>query len=551
MRLTSINSYLKIQTSTMLIQLLSFLLFTAMVAGISAWQMRKAQLNSKDGYFLGGRSLTGIVIAGSMLLTNISTEHLIGMNGSAYKNGAIIIAWEVTSALALIVGALYFVPRYLKMGLTTIPEFLEKRFDGMIRSLVALLLIISFVSTLLPIVLYTGALNIESIFEISDMLNISQAQGIWLTVILVGSLGAVYAIFGGLKLVAYTDTINGFGLLVAGLAVPIIALIEIGGGSMISGLQSVFANAPEKFQLISDEPSIGAGSRQSILPFGVLFTGLIINQIYFWTMHQSIIQRVLGAVSLKEAQKGLLYTGALKILIPLVIVLPGLIGYYYFGDGLYDSPDLVYPQLVKRVLPTWMTGFFVAVIVGAILSTFNSALNSAATVFSVDFYQRYINRDVSESRLVFFGRLCSFVLAVFAIGIAPFIAHAPDGLYQLLQQLNGIFFIPIASVIIAGFFIPQVSAAGAKAGLLFGLMFYILMYFVLAVDIHFVHIWGIEFVLNMLVMIGVSKLYPVKERFTIQDVGAVALVPWRYAKTMSVILVVVTLVIYLLAASLI
>ena len=535
----------------MLIQLLSFLLFTAMVAGISAWQMRKAQLNSKDGYFLGGRSLTGIVIAGSMLLTNISTEHLIGMNGSAYKNGAIIIAWEVTSALALIVGALYFVPRYLKMGLTTIPEFLEKRFDGMIRSLVALLLIISFVSTLLPIVLYTGALNIESIFEISDMLNISQAQGIWLTVILVGSLGAVYAIFGGLKLVAYTDTINGFGLLVAGLAVPIIALIEIGGGSMISGLQSVFANAPEKFQLISDEPSIGAGSRQSILPFGVLFTGLIINQIYFWTMHQSIIQRVLGAVSLKEAQKGLLYTGALKILIPLVIVLPGLIGYYYFGDRLYDSPDLVYPQLVKRVLPTWMTGFFVAVIVGAILSTFNSALNSAATVFSVDFYQRYINRDVSESRLVFFGRLCSFVLAVFAIGIAPFIAHAPDGLYQLLQQLNGIFFIPIASVIIAGFFIPQVSAAGAKAGLLFGLLFYILMYFVLAVDIHFVHIWGIEFVLNMLVMIGVSKLYPVKERFTIQDVGAVALVPWRYAKTMSVILVVVTLVIYLLAASII
>ena len=299
----------------MLIQLLSFLLFTAMVAGISAWQMRKAQLNSKDGYFLGGRSLTGIVIAGSMLLTNISTEHLIGMNGSAYKNGAIIIAWEVTSALALIVGALYFVPRYLKMGLTTIPEFLEKRFDGMIRSLVALLLIISFVSTLLPIVLYTGALNIESIFEISDMLNISQAQGIWLTVILVGSLGAVYAIFGGLKLVAYTDTINGFGLLVAGLAVPIIALIEIGGGSMISGLQSVFANAPEKFQLISNEPSVGSGSRQSILPFGVLFTGLIINQIYFWTMHQSIIQRVLGAVSLKQAQKGLLYTGALKILI--------------------------------------------------------------------------------------------------------------------------------------------------------------------------------------------------------------------------------------------
>lgn len=300
----------------MLIQLLSFFLFTGLVAGISAWQLRKSKLNSKDGYFLGGRSLTGIVIAGSMLLTNISTEHLIGMNGSAYKNGAIIIAWEVTSALALVVAALYFVPRYLKMGLTTIPEFLEKRFDGMLRTIVALLLIISFVSTLLPIVLYTGALNIESLFELSDMLQISQSQGVWLTVVVVGALGAIYAIFGGLKMVAYTDTINGFGLLVAGLLVPVIALMEIGDGSVFSGLGKVFAHAPEKFRVISDEPSFGSGSRQSILPFSVLFTGLIINQIYFWTMHQSIVQRVLGAVSLKEAQKGLLYTGTLKILIP-------------------------------------------------------------------------------------------------------------------------------------------------------------------------------------------------------------------------------------------
>ena len=137
--------------------LLSFLLFTAFVAFYSTWKLRRDKLNTRDGYFLGGRSLTGIVIAGSLLLTNISTEHLVGMNGSAYRNGAIIIAWEVTSALALVVAALYFAPKYLKMGLTTIPEFLEKRFDGLTRTLVALLLIISFVATLLPIVLYTGS----------------------------------------------------------------------------------------------------------------------------------------------------------------------------------------------------------------------------------------------------------------------------------------------------------------------------------------------------------------------------------------------------------
>jgi len=137
-----------------MLTILGFIGFTAFVTVYASWQLRKQDLESQDGYFLGGRSLTGVVIAGSMLLTNISTEHLIGMNGSAYKNGAMIVAWEVTSAIALVIGAIYFVPKYLKMGLTTIPEFLENRFDGMTRTLIALLLIISFVVTLLPIVLF-------------------------------------------------------------------------------------------------------------------------------------------------------------------------------------------------------------------------------------------------------------------------------------------------------------------------------------------------------------------------------------------------------------
>ncbi len=219
--------------------LFTFLLFTGFVAFYATWKLRRDKFNTKDGYFLGGRSLTGIVIAGSLLLTNISTEHLVGMNGSSYRNGAIIVAWEVTSALALVIAALYFAPRYLKMGLTTIPEFLEQRFDGITRTLVALLLIISFVATLLPIVLYTGALNIEAIFDISKQLHITQKEGIWITIIVVGTIGAVYAIFGGLKMVAYTDTINGFGLLVAGLLVPILALLSIGENNLFQGLTTV------------------------------------------------------------------------------------------------------------------------------------------------------------------------------------------------------------------------------------------------------------------------------------------------------------------------
>ncbi len=529
-----------------MLQFLSFLAFTGFVAFYATWQLRKDKLNTQDGYFLGGRSLTGVVIAGSMLLTNISTEHLIGMNGSSYKNGAIIIAWEVTSALALVAAAMYFVPRYLKMGLTTIPEFLEKRFDGLTRTLIALLLIISFVTTLLPIVLYTGAINIESIFEISDLLNVSKSQGLWITVLVVGILGGIYAIFGGLKMVAYTDTINGFGLLVAGLLVPLLALLDIGDGNVWEGMTKVFQNSPGKFDVISDEPSVGPGSREAILPFGVLFTGLIINQLYFWTMHQSIIQRALGAVSLKEAQKGLLFTGVLKILIPLVIVLPGLIAFYYFGDTYYDDQDSVYPLLLKKVLPLWLTGFFVAVVMGAVLSTFNSALNSAATIFSLGIYKRYINEDAEESVLVRMGRIVSTVLAIFAICVAPYVANAPAGLYQLLQQLNGIFFIPMATVILAGFFFPKVSAIGAKAGLLFGLAFYVIMDHVLQVELHFVHIWGIEFVLNVAVMHLVSMFYPRTNPFVIEDVGILNLEQWKYAKGLSIFLVAITLVIYIL-----
>lgn len=529
----------------MIIQILTFLLFTGFVAGFATWRLRTASLKTKDGYFLGGRSLTGIVIAGSLLLTNISTEHLVGMNGDSYKHGAIIVAWEVTSAIALVIAAMYFAPRYLKMGLTTIPEFLEKRFDGMTRTVIAFLLIVSIVSTLLPIVLYSGAISIENVFDISANLGITKELGLWLTILCVGTLGAIYAIFGGLKMVAITDTINGFGLLIAGLAIPTIALHSIGDGNILTGLKVVYDHAPEKFNVISDEVSVGPGARDSILPFNVLLTGLIINQLYFWAMHQSIIQRALGAVSLKEAQKGLLFTGLLKLLVPLIVVLPGIICFYYFGDDLFADKDLVYPTLVKKVLPTWMTGFFVAVMVGAILSTFNSALNSAATIFSLGIYQRYIKKNAVELSLVRIGKITSATLAIFAIGIAPFVGKASPGLYQLLQQLNGIFFIPIATVILAGFFLPRVSAVGAKAGLLFGLLFYVFMNFIFQVDLHYVHIWGIEFVLNIIVMLWVSSYYKRTNEFKITDIGIVEMVQWKYAKSFSILLVLATLSIYI------
>lgn len=517
---------------------LTFVAFTAFVAFYSWFKLRKEKLDSQDGYFLGGKSLTGVVIAGSMLLTNISTEHLIGMNGSSYKNGFIIIAWEVTSALALVVAAIYFIPKYLKMGLTTIPQYLEKRFDSTTRTLVALFLMVSFVVTLLPIVLYTGAINLESIFNISEVLNVSQEEGLWITVVSIGVLGSIYAIFGGLKAVAISDTINGYGLLLGGLAIPLFALISIGDGNPITGLLKVYEHSPEKFNVI--------GAKDSVLPFEVLFTGLIINQLYFWSMNQTIIQRAFGAKNLVEAQKGLLFTGVLKILVPLIIILPGVIGFYYFGDSLFDNQDMIYPELIKKVLPVGLVGIFAAIVMGAVLSTFNSVLNSAATIFSIDVYKRHLGKDSSDKKLVMVGKTTSTILAVFAIIMAPMVANAPDGLYQLLQQLNGIFFIPIASIMLAGFFLKKISATGAKAALFVGLVFYILTTFIFKVDIHFVHIWGIEFVLNVIVMFAVSHFYPNPNENVQEEIHTEEMKEWKYTRPMAVILCAVTIAIYIL-----
>lgn len=516
---------------------LTFFSFTAFVAFYSWYKLRNQKLASKDGYFLGGRSLTGVVIAGSMLLTNISTEHLIGMNGSSYKNGFIIIAWEVTAALALVLTALYFIPRYLKMGLTTIPEYLEYRYDGLMRTLVAFLLLLSFIFAQLPIVLYTGAINLESIFDISEILKISNQEGIWLTVIVIGLLGSIYAVFGGLKAVALSDTLNGYGLMIGGLSVPVFALMYVGDGNVLDGLLKVYHTAPEKFNVV--------GGKDSVMPFETLFTGLVICQVYYWCMHQVFVQRALGAKNLKEAQKGLLFAGVLKIFIPFVIVLPGVIGYFYFGDSLYETQDLVYPELVKKVMPASFIGFFAAVVMGAVLSTFNSVLNSAATIFSNGIYKKHINKKASEATLVRVGKIVSGTMAIFAIAVSPSIGNAPDGLYQLLQQLNGIFVIPIASVLIAGFFIPWISAKAARVAFFFGFGFYILVTFILKVDIHFVHVWGIEFVLNMLIMMALSKIYLVERTFEINDAGFVEMKPWRYVKHLSIVLVILTLTIYI------
>ncbi len=425
------------------------------------------------------------------------------------------------------------------MGLTTIPQYLELRFDKSTHTIVNLLLLVSFVVTLLPVVLYTGAINMETLFDISERLNITREESIWYLIVAIGILGSVYAIFGGLKAIAYSDAIYGVGLFVGGLIIPIVALWNIGDSNIATGLSKVYNSAPEKFNPV--------GSKDSVLPFGTLFTGLVINQVYFWCMNQVIVQRALGARNLKEAQKGFLMMGVFKILMPIIIVLPGVIGYYYFQDSLYDSQDTIYPNLVKKVLPVSLVGFFAAVVMGTVLSTLNAVLNSAATLFSLGVYQRQINPSASQQKLVRIGKWTTITMAVFSIIAAPLVGKAPQGLYQLLQELNGIFFIPIASILIGGFFIKRISATGAKVAVFTGLTFYILTSFIFkdVVNIHFVHVWGIEFVLNILVMLGVSYFYTNKNPYTPTYTGEVEITPWKYARPVGLILVIITIGVYI------
>jgi len=537
---------------------ISFIAFTATVACISWWITRKDRMDSSDAYFLAGRSLTAWVIAGSLMLTNLSTEHLIGLNGDAFNHTIAVMAWETTAALAMVLTALYFLPRYLRIGLTTIPEFLSLRFDNHTRIIATALFLFSYAIAILPVVLLFGAAGLESLFDVSQNLGLTETQSKIVMVWGVGTLGSMYAIFGGLKAVAISDTINGVGFLIAGLLIPVLALYAVGDGSITAGMTEVYTEEHEKFDITGDEPG-------SFLPFGVLFTGMIVNQIFFWCTNQSIIQRALGAKNLKEAQKGVLIAATFKILGPIAIVLPGVIAYHMFKDTLTSDQYLqAYPMLVKAVLPTVLTGFFAAVMVGAVLSTFNSVLNSAATLYSRGVHSTLINTQATERDQVRVGRWCSSILAISAMVIAPMI-DTSGSLYIYLQQINATFFGPMLAVILCGLMTTRITARAAKAGLLAGpLVFYILNFsfqdqyqrviqslFGLTEAIHFLHTLAIVFLLTILLMIVVSLLGPadeaVEEQATVQT-AVVDLTPWRYARTAGAVIAAISIACYVLLA---
>ncbi len=544
--------------------IISFIGFTALVAIIAYVSTRSMKDDSSDDYFLGGRSLTAPVIAGSLLLTNLSTEQIVGLNGQAYTEGLLVMAWETLAAIAMVVTALFLLPRYLKGGLTTVPQFLQLRYDKATKTITSALFLSGYVIVLLPIVLYSGAVAFSAMFDLPAMLNLSKTGALWAAVWGIGIIGSIYAVFGGLKAVAVSDTINAIGLLIGGILIPVFGLMAIGDGSIGEGLNVLVREAPEKFDSI--------GGPAASVPFSTIFTGMMLVQLFYWGTNQAIIQRALGAKNLAEGQKGLMLGGFIKILGPLIVVLPGIIAFQMFGDSL-EVPDEAYPRLVREVLPSAWMGFFAAVLFGAILSSFNSALNSSVTLFGIDIYKEYIKQDASDREVVRAGKAFGVVLALLAMFIAPAIANAPEGLFGYLQEVNGCYSIPILTIIVVGYLTKRVPAIAAKVGILSGVILYSISQFILqprmaraalveaqqagitdpaALELaqktaypHFLHVMAILFVANVIIMLIIGKFRPRKEPFVLEHTDQVDITPWRFVTPVGIGILVIVIGVYI------
>ncbi len=568
-----------------MIQVASFVFFTSLVGLLTYLLTRGKETGTAVGYFLAGRSLTAGVVAGSLLLTNLSTEQLVGLNGSAFADGLAVMAWEVIAGVSLVMLAIFFLPRYLAKGITTVPEFLAGRFDDTTRVITNFIFVIAYTLLLLPIILYTGATGLIDVLDLQALTELKRTTLLWGAVWMIGTLGSIYAIFGGLRTVAVSDTLNGFGLLSGGVLIAYLALQRVGDGDVVGGLTTLRDAHPEKFRSL--------GGADSSVPWPTLATGVLLLNLFYWTTNQQIIQRTFAAKSLAEGQKGVLLAACFKIMAPLILVLPGIIAFHldsrgelfnplqladfreavddayqrelavnpdamasvseqqWKADKLFDTKkDKGYGTLVSAVLPVWLTGFFAAAVVGAILSSFNSVLNAVVTLVSLDAYRRYIRPEATERQTVRVGRIFGTTVAIAAMTIAPLLA-GQDSIFGYLQKMNGLYAAPIFAVVLVGMFTRRVPAVAANLALLIGVATIATVYFAprfagpLAAmhDFHFI---GLVFAGLIALMLGwgVVMPRPIPPTTTPAAEDMVPMEPWPWVVPAGGSLVVIVVAIY-------
>ena len=520
----------------MLLTVSSFLIVTALVAYVSWLRTKNDDLTTSKGYFLAGRGLSGIVIGCSMVLTSLSTEQLIGVNANSYQNNFSIIAWTVPTVIPLCFLALYMLPKYLRNGYTTIPEFFENRFDRQTRLIMSGLFLVFYLLIVIPTALYTGAIAFNKIFNLETIFGLSYAQAIVYTVIAIGVVGAIYAIFGGLKAVAVSDTINAVILVIGALLVPIFALLYLGNGSISEGVNIITTTHVEKWNAI--------GSSTDSTPWPTIFTGIMVVHFFYWTTNQAIVQRCLGAKDLASGQKGILIAALFLLTLPIILNLPGLLSFHILGEGL-NPIDTSYPLLVNKVMPTALQGFFIAALFGAILSTFNSFLNSAATIYCKDLLPSISKKQRTDQELIVYAKKVSTIMAIVTMIIGPLLMFGTDGIFLITKRFAGFVNIPIVALFAVGLFNKTVSGLAARIALLVHVVLYFSIVWVFKVKINFVYVMGGLFVFDVVFMLILGQFLK-REPYVENTInkGDVDLTNWKYIKVTSVSLILGLIALY-------
>ncbi|TYA78588.1 sodium/sugar symporter [Seonamhaeicola marinus] len=444
-----------------------FIAYAILILGVGLWVSRDKDGHEKNAedYFLASKSLPWWAIGTSLIAANISAEQFIGMSGSGFALGLAIASYEWMAALTLIIVGKYFLPIFIEKGLYTIPEFVEKRFSTNLKTILAVFWLALYVFVNLASVLYLGGLAIETIMGIDMMYAI----------IGLALFAAAYSLYGGLSAVAWTDVIQVVFLVLGGLVTTYLALNAVSNGEgVLAGFSQVMDAAPEKFHMILEETNENYDNLPGIW---VLIGGLWVANIYYWGFNQYIIQRTLAAKSLKESQKGILLAAALKLVIPLIVVIPGIAAYVMVNDpeimarlgdiGQLNMPsaekaDKAYPWLLQ-FLPTGLKGVAFAALAAAVVSSLASMLNSTSTIFTMDIYKEYFDKNASDKKTVNVGRVSAAVALVIAVIVAPLLGGI-DQAFQFIQEYTGLVSPGILAVFLLGLFWKKTTNSAAIWG---------------------------------------------------------------------------------------
>ncbi|MEE0772215.1 MAG: sodium/solute symporter [Anaerovoracaceae bacterium] len=390
---------------------ISFVICIALVSYISYVKTKGSDLETSNGYFLGGNSFAGIVICASLVMTDLSAEQLVGNNGQSVFVGMGVWAAQGTFWTGLVIAALIILPALLNAGVITLPQFFEKRFDKATRTIIAIVMILSYIICFLPAALYAGAQIFVNLIGVDEMLGISNFTAIVLVILMLLAIGLAYVLLGGMRAIAMSDTVFGFAMFGLGAIIPIACMVflsnQLGGdGSFIDGLDKFINTRPEMMNAWNEW-----NSNAPWWPWPIIITGLVVNNVYFAGANQTIIQRALGGKSLAAAQKGMILAGLVDFFSPIFLVIPGIVAALAWPSMDFGNGDAVFGTISNAIIPTWFVGIYAAVIFGAILSTVNGLINSIQTMFAMDVYKQYINKEADDSKCVKVGRRFAIVVA--------------------------------------------------------------------------------------------------------------------------------------------